>query len=69
MIIDVAGKNIQTNNIRGPTGVRGRNSDNNLLKEKLAWEPSIALRDGITRLYNWICQDIELNNASVEYDD
>jgi len=54
MIISISGKNITVKNIDGPTGVRGRNSDNKLIKEKLGWEPTKPLYDGILKTYNWI---------------
>jgi nucleoside-diphosphate-sugar epimerase len=56
MIIQIAGKDISINNIPGPEGVRGRNSDNLLIQEKLGWKPSIPLKEGITKTYNWISQ-------------
>jgi GDP-D-mannose 3',5'-epimerase len=37
-----------------PKGVRGRNSDNTLIKQVFNWEPSITLRDGLERTYSWI---------------
>jgi len=37
-----------------PQGVRGRNSDNTLIKEKLGWAPSISLEDGMERTYRWV---------------
>ena len=54
MIADVAGKTIHKNYIDGPTGVRGRNSDNTLYKEKMGWVVSQPLRDGIVKTYEWI---------------
>lgn len=54
MIIDISGKNIEIRNITGPTGVRGRNSDNRLIFEKLNWKPSQALRTGMEKTYSWI---------------
>lgn len=54
LIASVANKNISISNIDGPTGVRGRNSNNDLIKEKLNWEPKYTLRQGIEKLYNWI---------------
>jgi len=54
MVASVAGKEIKIKNIEGPTGVRGRNSDNKLIKEKLNWGPSQPLVDGITKTYKWI---------------
>lgn len=54
MVAEVAGKKIKINNIPGPTGVRGRNSDNKLINEKLGWRPSQPLVDGIAKTYKWI---------------
>jgi GDP-D-mannose 3', 5'-epimerase len=54
MVAGVAKKEIKIKNIPGPTGVRGRNSDNKLIKEKLDWSPSQSLLEGITKTYNWI---------------
>jgi GDP-D-mannose 3', 5'-epimerase len=58
MVSAVANKDITVKNIPGPTGVRGRNSDNNLIREKLGWSPSQPLVDGITKTYNWISSQI-----------
>jgi nucleoside-diphosphate-sugar epimerase len=54
MIMEIAGKNLQIKHIPGPLGVRGRNSDNTLIKEKLGWAPSKPLREGIEKTYYWI---------------
>ena len=65
MVIGISGKNLKLKNIDGdeflnkyghkcPTGVKGRNSDNRLYREKIGWEVSEPLELGITRLYNWI---------------
>jgi len=54
MIMEIAGKNLQIKHIPGPLGVRGRNSDNTLIKEKLGWAPSKPLREGIEKTYHWI---------------
>lgn len=55
MIIDVSGKRgITVRHVDGPQGVRGRNSDNRLLRERLGWEPSITLREGLEPTYRWI---------------
>ena len=50
----VAGKTIHKNHIDGPLGVRGRNSNNDLIREKLGWDYSLTLEEGIRRTYNWI---------------
>ncbi|MFN3588174.1 MAG: NAD-dependent epimerase/dehydratase family protein [Spirosomataceae bacterium] len=54
LVAEISGKNITIKNIDGPQGVRGRNSDNTLIQEKLGWAPSQALRDGVTKTYHWI---------------
>lgn len=54
MIIGISGKNIGINNIGGPTGVNGRNSDNKIIFEKLSWKPSLPLIDGLKKTYDWI---------------
>lgn len=54
MVIGISNKDISINNIDGPTGVRGRNSDNRLIQEKLGWAPSQPLRDGMSKTYSWI---------------
>jgi GDP-D-mannose 3',5'-epimerase len=58
MVIEISGKNISINNIPGPTGVRGRNSDNKLIGEKLGWQPSRPLREGMERTYKWISAQV-----------
>ena len=55
----VAGKTVEKNHIEGPTGVRGRNSNNDLIREKLGWDYSLTLEEGIRRTYEWI--DSQLN--------
>ena len=55
----VSGKKIEKNHIPGPLGVRGRNSNNDLIREKLGWDYSQSLEDGIRKTYNWILQQIE----------
>ncbi len=54
MIADISGKKIKINNIKGPEGVRGRNSDNKLIQEKLHWRPSKPLTWGLEKTYHWI---------------
>ena len=60
MVIDISGKNLKIKNIEGLQGVRGRNSDNNLIREKLGWEPTQPLREGMEQLYKWINEQVEL---------
>jgi GDP-D-mannose 3',5'-epimerase len=59
MIIEISGKNVSIHNIPGPEGVRGRNSDNALIQQKLGWAPSIPLKQGVTETFNWIVGEIE----------
>lgn len=59
MVIRISGKNIKINNIPGPIGVNGRNSDNKLIQEKLNWKPSQKLEIGIEKTYNWIKEQIK----------
>ena len=59
LVMDIAGKSLTIENIPGPLGVRGRNSDNRLIKEKLNWEPSAKLRAGLEKAYTWIADQVE----------
>ena len=54
-------------NLDAPKGVRGRNSDNTLILEKLNWEPSIRLRDGMEKTYQWIGDQILRGQKSLVY--
>jgi nucleoside-diphosphate-sugar epimerase len=54
----VAGKNVEKNHIDGPLGVRGRNSNNDLIREKLGWDYSQTLEEGIRKTYTWIKEQI-----------
>jgi GDP-D-mannose 3', 5'-epimerase len=58
MIARIAGIDIVKKHIPGPTGVRGRNSDNTLLRDVLGWEPQISLEEGLGRTYSWIEQQV-----------
>ena len=48
----------RTYNLDAPKGVNGRNSDNTMILDRLGWEPSIRLRDGLEKTYRWIEQEI-----------
>lgn len=63
IIMDIAGKKLTIKHIPGPLGVRGRNSDNKLIKEKLGWEPSYSLKRGLKKTYNWIDEQIKSQNS------
>ena len=57
-IIKISNKNIKIKNIEGPTGVRGRNSDNKLIYSKLGWKPTEPLNEGLIKTYEWINKQI-----------
>lgn len=59
IIMDIAGKKINMKHITGPLGVRGRNSDNRLIQERLSWKPSKSLKIGLEKTYNWILKQVE----------
>ena len=54
MIAGFSGKRIEIRNIDGPTGVRGRNSDNRMIRAELGWAPGRPLCEGMRRTYDWI---------------
>lgn len=58
MAIEISGKDIRINNIPGPEGVRGRNSDNRLIGQKLGWQPDAPLRAGMEKVYAWIASEV-----------
>lgn len=59
MAMSIGGKKLSINHIDGPLGVRGRNSDNKLIREKLGWAPSMKLEDGMRLTYAWIKEQAE----------
>jgi GDP-D-mannose 3',5'-epimerase len=59
LVAGLADKHIEIKNIPGPQGVRGRTSDNTLIKEKLGWAPTQPLHIGLTETYKWIASKIE----------
>lgn len=59
IIVKIAKIGIKIKHIKGPQGVRGRNSDNSLLKKTLNWEPSVTLEKGLTKTYAWIEEQIK----------
>jgi GDP-D-mannose 3', 5'-epimerase len=58
MVMGLAGKKVAIKHIPGPLGVRGRKSDNRLIREKLGWAPSQPLIDGLRVTYDWINQQV-----------
>jgi GDP-D-mannose 3',5'-epimerase len=65
IIASIAGKRIRKRHIDGPQGVRGRNSDNRLIRKALGWEPSWPLRAGLEKTYAWIEAQVETSGAAL----
>jgi GDP-D-mannose 3', 5'-epimerase len=63
MIMGIAGKRLTIKHIPGPLGVRGRNSDNKLIRERLGWAPERPLREGLEKTYAWIAQQVEASRS------
>ncbi len=61
----VAEKNVEKEHIDGPLGVRGRNSNNDLIRDKLGWDYSQTLEEGIDKTYTWINEQIRKSNEVV----
>jgi nucleoside-diphosphate-sugar epimerase len=64
LVMKIAGKKLTIRHITGPLGVRGRNSDNKLIGEKLGWKPSHPLREGMEKTYHWIEEQIRLARSA-----
>jgi nucleoside-diphosphate-sugar epimerase len=64
LVSDIAGKKVIKKHILGPLGVRGRNSDNRLISQKLGWKPSASLRSGLEKTYEWIERQVRRNRAA-----
>ena len=60
MVMQIAGKKLTIRHIAGPLGVRGRNSDNRLVAEKLSWKPSRPVREGLAKTYSWIEKQVAI---------
>jgi nucleoside-diphosphate-sugar epimerase len=58
MISGIAGYKVRKKHVSGPQGVRGRNSDNTLLREVLGWEPQVSLEKGLRLTYDWIEEQV-----------
>jgi nucleoside-diphosphate-sugar epimerase len=65
MIMDIAGKKLAIKHVEGPLGVRGRNSDNKLIFEKLGWKPTQPLRRGIEKTYKWVQDEVKKTQSSM----
>jgi GDP-D-mannose 3',5'-epimerase len=59
MVIDISGKDISIRNIPGPVGVRGRNSNNDLIRKVLNWEPKYSLYEGMVKTFDWVRSQVD----------
>jgi GDP-D-mannose 3', 5'-epimerase len=64
MVMDIAGKHLGIRHIPGPLGVRGRNSDNRVIRERLGWAPDRPLREGLEKTYQWIFDQVEASRVA-----
>ena len=64
MIARISGKNISIQNVPGPEGVRGRNSDNHMIAKKRGWQPTARLEDGMRKTYRWIEEQVKNQETS-----
>jgi GDP-D-mannose 3', 5'-epimerase len=64
LAMSFGGKDLPIKHIPGPEGVRGRNSDNTMIKAKLNWAPSIPIEVGLRKTYAWIKEQIEAEQAA-----
>jgi nucleoside-diphosphate-sugar epimerase len=62
-VMQVAGKKLSIRHIKGPLGVRGRTSDNQLIFEELGWRPSRPLNEGLEKTYTWVATQVETAKA------
>ena len=69
LVMEIAGKKIRVRHIPGPQGVRGRCSDNRLIKKKLGWSPSYPLKEGLKKTYAWIEEQVKKLNLQEKRED
>ncbi len=67
IVMRIANKHVEKRHIPGPLGVRGRNSDNRLIRSKLDWAPSQALSAGLEVTYGWVERQVRSNTKAVAY--
>ena len=67
LISKIANKKIKINNVAGPIGVNGRNSDNKLIFEKLKWTPKYNLKTGLEKTYPWILSNVQALESSRKF--
>ena len=64
LVMSIAGKSLDIQHIEGPLGVRGRNSDNRLIMERLGWQPTAPLKNGLKTTYEWVAAQVEHKYSS-----
>ncbi len=64
MAIGIAGKRLSLRHVKGPLGVRGRNSDNRLIEQRMGWRPSRPLKEGLAMTYAWIAKQVAAGKVS-----
>lgn len=64
-VCSIANKNLKKKYVLGPQGVRGRTSDNNLIKQKLGWAPKLPLQYGLQKTYEWIRSQVKRTYSSI----
>jgi len=64
LVMSFENKNLRINHIPGPEGVRGRNSDNTFIRQRLGWEPSTSLAEGLRKTYFWLKEVIQNEKAN-----
>ena len=66
LAMKLAGKRLSVRHIDGPLGVRGRNSDNRLIAERLGWKPSRPLKEGLETTYKWIASQVQASDQTLK---
>jgi nucleoside-diphosphate-sugar epimerase len=66
LVMEIAEKKLNIKHIDGPLGVRGRNSDNRLIYEKLNWRPQLELRYGLDKTYRWISEQVQSTGNDID---
>jgi nucleoside-diphosphate-sugar epimerase len=67
IVAGIAGFPVEKRHVPGPQGVRGRNSDNTLLRRVLGWEPTISLEEGLARTYRWIEEQVRARKQAGDF--
>ena len=67
MIMQIAGKRLAIKHIPGPTGVRGRNSDNRLIRAELGWASGMSLKQGLVKTYPWIASQVQAGKSEAAH--